>query len=234
MDSITSEKITNYSPITIQPGDMLRLHVASQNSDADQIFNYNVERPNILTNMPDVRTSPESRSEPNSIVSYIIDKEGYMHIPMIGKVKVGGLTTDMAATTVEELLKSVLTQPVVSITIQNLKISVLGDVGRPGTYNIQDERMTINEALAYAGDLAGTGIRNNILIIREVDGTRQYVPIDLTSKKTFSSPYYYLKNNDIIYVKPNRQKIIASDASIQTVALMISALSVLALFITRK
>ncbi len=233
-DSITREAITNYTPITIQPGDLLRIHVTSMNNDADYVFNYNLERPNTLTNMPDIRAGNDNRTEPNSIVSYIIDKEGYLHLPIVGLVKVSGLTTDQTARLVETKVQEVLTKPTVSVSIQNLKVSVLGDVGRPGTYNFQDEKLTLNEAIGYAGDLNATGIRNNILIIREVDGKREYIPMDLTSKKIFTSPYYYLKNNDVIYVKPNRQKIISSDASIQTVSLLISALSVLAIFITRK
>ena len=96
-----------------------------------------------------------------------------------------------------------------------------------------NERLTLTDAIALAGDLNTTGIRDSVLLIREIDGNRQYIPLNLTSKKVFSSPYFYLKNNDVIYVQPNRDRVSQSDSGVIKISLIISALSVLALFLTR-
>jgi len=232
-DSISSEIITNYTPLTIQPGDMLRIHVTSLNAQADAVFNYNLEPPNMVNNMPDINVNGnENRNERVAVVAYTIDHDGYLHLPTIDPIKVAGLNVDETTKLLESKLQLVLTQPTVSIRIVNLKVSVLGDVQKPNTYTFQDEKLTLNEALAYAGDLNTTGVRNNILLIREVDGRRVYIPIDLTSKKVFTSSYYYLKNNDIIYVKPNKEKVSSSDTALQRISLVISALSILAIFIS--
>jgi len=233
-DGVTTENITNYVPLTIQPGDMLRLHVTSLNNEADNAFNYNLQPPNLVNNTPDVNINgTENREERVSIVGYPVDHEGNMHLPVVGFVKVAGMTVDSATKVVETKLQQVLSQPVVTLRILNLKVIVMGDVARPSTYTFQDEKLTLNEALSYAGDLNPTGVRNNILLIREVDGKRKYIPMDLTKKDIFTSPYYYLRTNDIIYVTPNRQKVSSSDTAIQRIAVIISAISV-AIFLLRS
>ncbi len=233
LDSVYREKITNYSPITIQPGDLLRIHVTSLNNEADAMFNYNLERPNSITNNPEERSSPDMRSQPNSVVGYTVDHDGNLHMPLVGVIKVAGHTTDETVHLLEASLQQVLTKPVVTVSIQNLKISVLGDVARPNTFNFQDEKITLSEVLSYAGDLNPTGIRNNIILIRELDGKRVYIPIDIRRKDFFNSPYYYLRNNDIIYVTPNRQRILSTENTLQGIALVISAIS-LAIYLNRK
>ena len=233
-DSIYKEQITNYTPATIQSGDLLRIHVTSLNHDADVEFNYNLERPNNANNMPDLNVFPgSSAAEPSSVIGYFVDHNGNIHLPLVDTLKLAGYSIDDAIIVVQNKLKDVLSKPVVTIQLENIKVSVLGDVTKPDTYFFQDEKITLNEALAYAGDLNVTGIRNNILLIREIGGKREYIPLDLTSKKIFNSPYYYLKNNDIIYVTPNRQKVSSSDVAIQRIAVIISALS-LAIFLIRS
>src|SRR5690606_10132902 len=106
---------------------------------------------------------------------------------------------------------------------------VLGDVMNPGVFTLQNERSTIAEALSLAGDLNITAIRTDVLLIREIEGERKFIPIDLTSKEIFSSPHFYLKNNDVIYVQPDKTKFATVDRGYRTATVALSALSVLAI-----
>jgi len=229
-DSVTAttEKITNYSPLTIQAGDLLALHVTSLNREADAEFNYNLERPNGLGIGVNLNTNSES-----VVYGYLVDQHGEINLPEAGKVKVSGNTTSEIASMLESRLAEYLSKPNVNIRILNFRISVLGDVAKPGSFDIVNEKITVTQALALAGDLNTTGLRNNILLIREIDGNREQITLNLTSKKIFNSPYYYLKNNDVIYVQPNRDRVAQSDSGVIKISLLISALSVLALFLTR-
>jgi len=226
--SVSKEKITNFSPLTIQPGDLLAIHVNSLNHDADAQFNYNLDRPSGYN----VQTGVANASE-NVVYGFLVNHDGNISYPLIGKVKVAGLTTDEITSILESKLSEYLTQPNVNIRIQNFKISVLGDVAKPGSYDITNEQITLTQALALAGDLNTTGIRSNVLLIREVNGNRETITLNLTSKKIFNSPYYYLKNNDVIYVQPNKDKVAQTDSGLVKASLIISALSVLALILTK-
>lgn len=230
-DSIVTEAINNYSPLTIQINDLLGFHVTSFNHEADGIFNYNLERPNSISNT--VSTGEITRTEQNTIVGYRVDRNGNIHLPTLGPLKLSGLTLPQAKAALENKLSEVLKSPTIELRLQNFRISILGDVKNPGIFGVTDERITINEALALAGDLNTTGIRNNIFLIREVDGQRQYIPIDLTSKKVFNSQYYYLKNNDLIYVTPNRDRALATDSYFQKLSLLLSALTIVVVYLSR-
>jgi polysaccharide export outer membrane protein len=226
-DSSLTEKINNFSPLTIQPGDLLGIHVSSLNPEADAVINYNLQR-QTGNNIADIRTANE-----NAVIGYLVDQDGNITVPMIGIVKVASLTTSQITADLSTRLSKYLTNPNVNVRIQNFKISVLGDVSKPGTYDVFNERLTITEALALAGDLNITGIRNNILLVREINGSREYFTVNLTSKEIFNSPYYYLRNNDVIYVQPNRDKVAANDSAYQKASLALAALSILALLLTR-
>ncbi|TFF38784.1 polysaccharide biosynthesis/export family protein [Mucilaginibacter psychrotolerans] len=224
-DSITTEDITNYSPVTIQPGDQLGLHFTSLNVEASALFNYNLERPSGGSGNLD-------RSEQNAVVGYYVDTDGNIVLPLVGKVKATGFTTTEFAKVVEEKVLPYLTKPTVSVRYQNFKVSVLGDVRSPNLFNIYNERTTVSEVLSMAGDLNITGIRR-VVLIRELEGKRQYIPLDLTSKNIFSSPYYYVKKNDVIYVQPNEQRAANDGSTFQRASLVISVLSVVAVLLTR-
>ncbi len=231
-DSVLTEKINNFTPLTIQPGDLLAIHVTSMNREADQIFNYNLERPsgvNSVTNNTTVGGQAE-----NAVYGYLVDNDGNIHLPMIGSVKVSAMTTMQISADLSSKLSEILTKPVIDIRIENFKISVLGDVKNPGTYTITNEKITVSEGIAQAGDLNTTGLRKNVMLIREIDGKRQYVTLDLTSKQIFNSPFYYLKNNDVIYVQPNHDKVASSDSALARISLILAALSIIAIFLTQR
>jgi polysaccharide export outer membrane protein len=234
-NNITKEEINNFSPLIIQPGDILAINVTSP-STGTEVFNYNLNRIAGVNNSSGNSSSSSSQGTPeNSVIGYLVDLNGNINLPLIGQMKVSGLNTTNLTDQLQISLAKFFTKPIVNIRIINFKVSVLGDVMKPDVYTIQNERITVPEALSLAGDLNITAIRNNILLIREINGKREFIPIDLNSKRLFQSPYYYLKNHDVIYVTPNRSKISNSNtAGFQRVSLIISALSVVALFVAYR
>jgi len=221
---VVTEEIKNYSPLTIQPGDILGISVTS-NSDVSAVaaFNYNLNRVNGLNS---------DNTPTNVVVGYRVDDKGDILIPYIGTLKVEGYTTDDLKDQLTKGLVKFMNQPLVNIRILNFKIGVMGDVLRPDVYTFQNEKVSIPTALATAGDLNITGKRQNVLLIREINGKREFIPIDLTSKKIFDSPYFYLRNNDILYIDPNRDKYAPLDAGYRTATLLIAAVSSAALVAT--
>ncbi|MBC7915378.1 MAG: polysaccharide biosynthesis/export family protein [Pyrinomonadaceae bacterium] len=209
-NAVSQEQINNYSPLTIQPDDIIGINVISMNAEASSVFNYN------------------SQNNPN--MGYVVNQKGEVKLPLLGNVKVTGLTTEELRAQLQRSLLTYIKEPVVNVRILNFKISVLGDVLRPDVYSVPGERITIPEALSLAGDLNITGLRE-ILLIREVNGKREYVPIDLKSKGLFNSPYYYLKNNDMLYVDPHRTKLAIVENSKFNVAL--TGLSIIAIVLSQ-
>jgi polysaccharide biosynthesis/export protein len=223
-NGVIQEDIRNYSPYTIQPNDILGIYVSSAASpDAAQPFNFNLNRTNGLN---------ADASSTNPIVGILVDTKGYIQYPLIGSIKVSGYTvTDLK----EQLTKSLTTylkSPIVYIRILNFKVSVMGDVLKPDVYTFTTDNVTIPQALSSAGDLNITAKRTTVLLVREVEGKRTFIPIDLTSKKLFESPYYYLKSNDILYVDPDKTKFATVSRAYRNATVIIGALSALALITT--
>ncbi|MES2651658.1 MAG: polysaccharide biosynthesis/export family protein [Bacteroidota bacterium] len=220
LDSTTKERIQNQSILKIQKNDILAINVNSLNPQASAIFNMG------SASSPDVAPS-------SAPTGYLVDQNGNIQLPLIGSVVVVGLTTAEARALLEKKLVTFLKEPVVSLRLVNFRVSVLGEVSKPGVYPVSNERVNVSEALSMAGDLTITGIRNNVLLIREKDGVREYHRLNLQSKELFNSPYYYLQNNDILYIQPSKAKYASIDSSYRNVSLVLSALSVIALLITR-
>lgn len=138
-------------------------------------------------------------------VDYLVDQDGMIDFPVIGKIKISGLSPDELRIRLRELLSDYLKDPIINIRLRNFKVTVLGEVTRPGTYPINSEQITIMEALGLAGDMSLRAVRDNVLVIRTFEGTKVYTRIDLTSKELTKSPVYYLTQNDVVYVEPNKQ-----------------------------
>lgn len=221
-DAALQQEIKNYSPFIIQTGDILAISVTSLSPEASAVFNYNLNKINGVN---------ADNTPTNAVVGYLVDQQGNIQLPQLGTVKAAGLTTADLRDQLTKNLVTLLKQPLVNIRILNFKISVMGDVARPNVYTIDNERITIPEALSLAGDLNITAKRD-ILLIREEGGKREFIPIDLTSKKLFDSPYYYLKNNDVIYVDPDRTKYETVDNSYRNAELALSVISALSLIAT--
>jgi len=169
-------------------------------------------------------------------LDYLIDIDGNIDFPVLGKVKLIGLTVEEAKELLKEKLSDgYLKDPIVNMRILNFRVSVLGEVRNPGTYLISGERISIMEALGLAGDLTIKGRRDNILVVRDFNGTKTYTRINLTNKEVFNSPVYYLTQNDVVYVEPNNSALSGSkgDLRIGTILSISSFLISLAILTTR-
>ncbi|GAB3906931.1 polysaccharide biosynthesis/export family protein [Mucilaginibacter boryungensis] len=215
------EKINNYAPFKIQSGDILGINVNSVNQEAASVFNTSTNRVN--------GASPDAI---NPVYGFKVDVNGNVQLPLVGDMKVAGMTTDEVAKKLTSNLLPYLKNPIVNIRVLNFKVSVFGDVLRPNVYNIQNERININEVISLAGDLNITANRKNILLVREEDGKRMYYTIDLTKKDLFDSPYYYLHNNDVIYVDPDKTKYDTVSRSYKRTTITLSALSIAAVVLS--
>ncbi|MGX5857984.1 polysaccharide biosynthesis/export family protein [Dyadobacter jiangsuensis] len=228
-----SQEIKDTYVPKIQSSDILSIIVGSLNPEANEVFN----TPNQFTT---ASTNYSSTGGPRvQPLGYLVDIEGNIEIPLIGKLKIAGMTTTQAADTIRFRLHNYLKEPSVIVRNLNFKISVLGEVKFPGVFVIPDEKITLPEVLSLAGDLTIYGNRNNLMIVREENGKREYARIDLTSRDIFNSPYYYLHKNDMIYVEPVKAKMLDTDSRIRTVPLIvtivggISTLGILILNLTK-
>ncbi len=162
---------------------------------------------------------------------YIVDINGEITSPILGKIKIGGLKKSEAVALIKEKLQPYLKDPIVTIQFLNYKITILGEVQRPGTYTISNEHTSILQALGIAGDLTIYGRRDNVLLIREMEGgKKEYIRLDLNKTDILSSPFYYLQQNDIIYVEPNKTRMntVVSSAASTNAAIYLSTISSLA------
>ncbi len=219
----------SYTPV-IKPDDLLSIIVMGLDLAAVQPFNIPPSSSAQISGgyMQGAPTPP----------GYLVDPQGFIDFPVVGKIRLGGLSRSAAIDTLKKQLRPYLTNPTVLMKILNFKVTVLGEVKNPGTFTIPNERVTLPEALGIAGDLQITGVRKNVLVIREVDGKKTETRVDLTSKDLFSSPVYYLNQNDLVYVEPNRARINSSVVNTSNVSLVVSVISLLVtmsiLFTTQK
>jgi len=229
----TQEITQKYIP-TIQPNDILSIVVGSLNAEANEVFN----TPNLFTTASTNYSSNGGGAKVQPL-GYLVDSDGSIEVPLVGKVKIGGLRTTDAADTIRIRLMRYLKEPSVIVRNLNFKVSVLGEVKLPAVYVIPDEKITLPEILSLAGDLTIYGSRSNVMIIREENGKREYARIDLTSRDIFNSPYYYMHKNDVIYIEPVKSKMLDTDSRIRTVPLIativggISTLGILILNFTK-
>ena len=204
-----SKSINNYNP-TIRPDDMLTIVVSALDQDLARPFN--------LPAVSFVGTT--GQVNPTALQSYLVDANGNIEFPVLGTIKLGGLTRIQAASLLKSQLKEYLKDPIVNIRTVNFKVTVLGEVISPGTYTIQNERLTILEAIGLAGDLTLYAKRQNVLVIREIDGKKTYNRVDLTSETVFNSPVYYLSQNDVIYIEPNNSRVKSSSVGPNTTTVL--------------
>lgn len=187
----------NYTPI-FKYDDFLSIQVNSLDEESTKLFTLNSL--NNSNQMPNYANGIAATS------GYLIDSKGFINMPVIGEVKLVGLNRMEATELIKSKLVEFISNPIVNIRIQNFKVTVLGDVRIPGSYNIPNERITLPEIIGIAGDLNITALRNNILVIRDINGIKTEYKIDLTSKDVFKSPAYFLTQNDVVYIEPNRAK----------------------------
>ncbi|WP_293784014.1 polysaccharide biosynthesis/export family protein [uncultured Pedobacter sp.] len=216
------EGATKYTEPTIQTDDVLSINIFTLNPQSGSIVNQAASTPTLGGN------TNNSLSTQNT--GFLVDKNGEIELSLIGKVKVANLTTYQARELIREKASEFYKQPNVQLRFANFKISVLGEVNAPSAYTLPNEKVTILDALSLAGDLTIYGKRDNILIIRDNDGKKEFARLNLNSSDIFNSPYYYLRQNDVVYVEPNKAKVSANNTpQIQTIGIITSVLSVLVL-----
>lgn len=171
----------------------------------------------------------------NQVISgFLVDKDGYVHMALIGKVNVKGLTTYEARKRITSLAAQYYKDPTVQVRFANFKVTVLGEVTRPATYTVPNEKVTVLDALGLAGDLTIFGKRENVLLVRDQGKEKELVRLNLNDSDVFQSPYFYLRQNDVIYVEPGKGKAAANNAArTQTFAIIGSIVSLLIVAITR-
>lgn len=207
----------------IMPKDLLTIVVSCTSPELAIPFNLTVASNAGIA----VSTSSYVTTQP-VLQPYLVDNEGNINFPVLGELKLGGLTKREAEQLIIDKLKPYMKEtPIVTVRMVNYKISVIGEVTRPGTFTISNEKVNLLEALAMAGDMTVYGLRDNVKLIREdANGKQQIVTLDLNKAETILSPYYWLQQNDIVYVTPNKAKARNSDVGNST-SLWFSATSIL-------
>jgi len=210
------QQITNYKPITIQPNDILQIKVLSTDPIAAQPFNL---------------SGGESGS---GLGDYLVNSDGFIDFPTIGKIELKGLPIEGVKSKIAELLSPYFEQtPIVQVRLTNFKINVNGEVGRPGSFNVVNDRISLIDAVTLAGDFTNYSSRDSILIIREQDGLRTFGYVNFNSSDVFNSPYFYLQQNDVLYVRPDKTIVNSvRDPASRFLPWISAAVSITALIIT--
>ncbi len=217
--------ITSATPVpvtVIQKNDLLNITVSSLDAQASQVFN----APNLLP----------VTSGNNTLLGYLVGTDGTIQFPILGSIKAEGLTKDQLRLAIQKELKDqqLLKDPIVSVRFLNFRVTVLGEVKNPTTIDVPSEKISLLEAIGAAGDLTIYARRDNVLVVREKEnGDKEIKRINLNSAELLSSPYYYLKSNDVVYVEPNKSKVASTGRGQLWVPSVLSALSILAIVLDR-
>ena len=216
-DEIEQAKVSNNFETIFKPDDLLQITISSDNIEATLPFNLpavTFETTGTATGTPKQQT-------------YLIDSKGEIDFPVLGKLKLGGVSREAALELLKEKLSpDYVTDPTINIKIANFKITVYGDVKNPGTFTIPNERVSILDAIGLAGDLNISGKRDNVLVIREENNKKVQYRVNLLSNKTLTSPVFYLQQNDVVNVEHNKARIQSASSNSNT-TLIISVTSLI-------
>lgn len=219
-----TEEIKNKIEPKIQPDDQLSIVVTSLNPESNMLFNSGV--------MPSTSASAAGgTSTGRANEGYLVDKNGFINFPVLGKVELAGLTKEQATAKMTAEITKNIKNPIVNIRFLNFRITVIGEVNKPSTFIVPSERVNILEAIGLAGDLTPYGKRENILIIREQNGVRTATRVDLASRAILSSPDFYLQQNDVLYVEPAKIKALQGSSSTFYLSLATASVSILSLLV---
>jgi polysaccharide export outer membrane protein len=203
----------SYEYLSIQPGDILDIQISALNPESVIIF----ERQSDI--------SQQNGALQNlAIYGYLVGNDNTITLPLIGSISTFNLNTSSLSDEIINKLSPYIKDPSVNVRILNFRVSILGEVNNPGTYTLIEERVSIPQALGLAGDLTINGDRNNVLLIRDIDGKKVNQFIDLTKSEIFNSSNYFLKQNDVLYVRPNNAKI-KSSGLVGNIGTLVSILS---------
>ncbi len=211
---------------TIQANDILGISVSSLSPEASAPFN----APNFSYANATTATGGTLQA-----TGFLVDVNGNIQFPILGNVKVQGLTANQLRTKLTDTLSSrkLLVDPIISVRLLNFKVTVLGEVAHPTVVNVVNEKITLLEALGLAGDITIYGKKDHVMVIREEDGVKNIKYLNLNSSDLFTSKYYYLKANDIVYVEPTKARVNSSTQTAQTIPIILSVLSFAAIIVDR-
>jgi polysaccharide export outer membrane protein len=223
-----SQKNTVQFDYRLKAGDRIQILVTALNAEAAMAYN--------LT--PVLNTAAiGNMTNTNNIAStgYLVDNAGNIQFPQLGAISVKDKTTSEVSIQIQDLLKTYLKEPVVIINVTNYKVNVMGEVARPGTIIVPDGKITILEAISQSGDLTIYGKRDNVLVVREKNGKRDFGKVDLTSNNLFESPYYYLEQGDVVYIEMTKNKLLLNDADearkLRIASILLSAVTAIGIII---
>jgi polysaccharide export outer membrane protein len=220
---------TKFVEPVIQSDDILSISIFTIDPTSNMVVNQAASQAISTTS---AATASLAATAPTS--GFLVDKNGEIDLSIIGRVKVMGLTTFQARDLIKEKAAVVYKNPNIQVRFANFKITILGEVARPASYVIPNEKVSILDALGLAGDLTIFGKRENVILIRENLGKKEFARLNLNSKEIFNNPYYYLKQNDVLYIEPNKGKAATLNAArTQTLAIIGTALTVLITLISR-
>lgn len=224
IDGLPPKSASSSYEITIQPDDLLSIIVSAEDAEIAAPFNLK----SVAVQSP---SRPDAVTGQQTMQLYLVDANGFIEFPILGRLKVSGLSRSAVLQLLQDKISVYIKKPIVNMRIVNFKVSVQGEVMAPGTFAVDSERITLIEALSKAKDLTIYGKRDNILIIREINGVASYNRVDLTKADFMHSPFYYLAQNDVVYVEPNKTKINGAKVGPNT-GVLISITSILITLIT--
>ena len=225
-DGVIPSSVMNLEPV-VQKSDILSITVSSLNPEASIIFN----TPNLSGQGNNIAGA--GNIAPSS--GYLVNNDGYIQFPVLGNILAAGLSKQKLKDDITKMLidKKLLIDPIVNVRYLNFRVTVLGEVARPTVVTVPNEKISILEAIGLAGDLTIYARRENVLLIREEKGSKLIKRLNLNTSEIFTSPYYYLKSNDVIYIEPNITKIASTSNTRQILPILLSGLSFVAIILTR-
>ncbi|WP_207425869.1 polysaccharide biosynthesis/export family protein [Pedobacter sp. SYSU D00535] len=213
----TERSISNQFEPRIQNGDVLTITVSTQSAESNVLF---------ASNTNATRYNAMERD------GYRVDRSGLINFPVIGAMKVEGYTLEEAQQKLSHEIDKYAKEPIVNVQFANFKITVMGEVNRPSSFTVTSERINLLEALGMAGDMTVYGKRENVLLIREVAGKRTVIRMNLNKQDVLNSPYFYLKQNDIVYVEPDKAKAVEYSPNNRLMPLLVATISAVAVLAT--
>lgn len=221
-----AKNVAQFTEPVIQTDDILAINIFSIDPTSSAVSN----QASVISTLGSNSASANQQQAPG----FLVDKNGEIELVGIGKIKLAGLTTYQAKTVIRTEAEKLYNKPSVEVRFINFKVTVLGEVNRPAVYTMPNEKVTFLDALGLAGDMTIFGRRENVMLIRDNAGKKEFIRFDLNSTEFLNSPYFYLKQGDVIYVEPNKGKAASLNAArTQTFAVIGSALSVLVVLFTR-